>query len=680
MKKILIDSIPTDSDLYHHVSQYLESSEPDSKYLNILSKKTTSWNRYTILTNYTELISNIPTNIQILILQHSSSKKKLLAGKLKNLGNKKASGNSPETSKDNDNCSTFTIQSNVDYQNWKTLINNFNYTLYNFENASYVMDKIIEEIVTKRIEAIELEKEKEIQRLENEALLANEMKMDKSKSFGHGIMERKSSQNVLSSSQPKSRKSISSSRKSSLCVNSRRNSVLSTLMENGSDVNLPPLCSRDESSISLNTSNEQSEHENDDNSIDKNKDENIPEKASDDPKPQLSFPRLMSNVDISLAEAIYNPSPDTFSLKQTSVPEPDITPEIKDEIYEKMDDTVKTACNNDKAQFFKLYDILYQIFEYLYPTLNEMREHIMENNNTKSSPEQKKKKKKKEKTTEGGDVTFDLHTILCCDASFFNIPIEAYLIHMLNLNMVNRDFSLNLLLHRLITQSHMNNISNDSEIPEASSKNAKDKKDKNKKIKKVNPIENGIIQFTNFNYVLNGFKRGFESTLINIPHFKNLIKKFKITKWNGIASELPCLKETLFYLNSLSFLYISYTPMFVKIKLEDLNMNLNNTCTTIFLDYSSSVDRTKVDDIELLDKSDEYMLFLSLQGIDNIGYQPYCSTLTTNDIIFKAIIDTAKPIDVFLYNLYIKNQIPRLTLRVYGIPNIINTKNIVETQ
>jgi len=78
--------------------------------------------------------------------------------------------------------------------------------------------------------------------------------------------------------------------------------------------------------------------------------------------------------------------------------------------------------------------------------------------------------------------------------------------------------------------------------------------------------------------------------------------------------------------------------MFVKIKLEELNMNLHNTCTSIFLDYSNSVDRTKVDDIKLLDKSDEYMLFLSLQGIDNIGYQPYCSTVTTNDIIFKAII------------------------------------------
>jgi len=124
----------------------------------------------------------------------------------------------------------------------------------------------------------------------------------------------------------------------------------------------------------------------------------------------------------------------------------------------------------------------------------------MENNNTKSSTDQKKKKKKKDKkATEGSEVTFDTHTILCCDPSFFNLPIEAYLIHMLNLNMINRDFSLNLLLHRLITQNHMNNISNDSEVPEASNKNAKDKKDKNKKIKKVNPIENGIIQFTNFN-------------------------------------------------------------------------------------------------------------------------------------------------------------------------------------
>ncbi len=87
--------------------------------------------------------------------------------------------------------------------------------------------------------------------------------------------------------------------------------------------------------------------------------------------------------------------------------------------------------------------------------------------------------------------------------------------------------------------------------------------------------------------------------------------------------------------------------MFVKVKLEELNMNLLNTYTTIFLDYSNIVDRTKVDDIELLDKSDEYMLFLSLQGIDSISYQPYCSTSNTNDIIFKQIIGNT----YLLYNI-----------------------------
>jgi len=68
MKKILLDSIPADSDLHHHISQYLESTEPESKYLNILSKKITCWNRYTILNNYIELISNIPiVNIEYFI-------------------------------------------------------------------------------------------------------------------------------------------------------------------------------------------------------------------------------------------------------------------------------------------------------------------------------------------------------------------------------------------------------------------------------------------------------------------------------------------------------------------------------------------------------------------------------------------------------------------------------------
>jgi len=82
--------------------------------------------------------------------------------------------------------------------------------------------------------------------------------------------------------------------------------------------------------------------------------------------------------------------------------------------------------------------------------------------------------------------------------------------------------------------------------------------------------------------------------------------------------------------------------MSVKVKLEDLYMNLPNTCTAIFLDYTNSVDKTIVDNIEYLDKSDEFMLFLSLQGVDCIGYQPYCSSTNTNDIIFKAIIGITK--------------------------------------
>ena len=56
------------------------------------------------------------------------------------------------------------------------------------------------------------------------------------------------------------------------------------------------------------------------------------------------------------------------------------------------------------------------------------------------------------------------------------------------------------------------------------------------------------------------------------------------------------------------------------------------------MDYTNSVDKHKVMDIKLLDKSDEFMLFLSLQGINNICYQPFCSTLSINDLIIKSII------------------------------------------
>ena len=127
-----------------------------------------------------------------------------------------------------------------------------------------------------------------------------------------------------------------------------------------------------------------------------------------------------------------------------------------------------------------------------------MLENNISNNNN-SYTDSKKKKKKKDKVSDG-DVTFDLHTILCCDTSFFNIPIEAYLCHMLNIHMINRDFSVNLLLHRLISQTHINNVSNDLENPVGNDdKPAKDKNKKNKKVGPTNPIDNGISQITNFN-------------------------------------------------------------------------------------------------------------------------------------------------------------------------------------
>jgi len=152
--------------------------------------------------------------------------------------------------------------------------------------------------------------------------------------------------------------------------------------------------------------------------------------------------------------------------------------------------------------------------------------------------------------------------------------------------MINRDFSVNLLLHRLISQTHINNVSNDLENPVGNDdKPAKDKNKKNKKVGPTNPIDNGISQITNFNYVLNGILKSNEPLIINIPYFKTLLKKNKITKWNGTATEFPCLKELLFYLNSPSFLHISYTPMSVKVKVEDLE---GNPLSGVFISLSSS--------------------------------------------------------------------------------------------
>jgi len=123
----------------------------------------------------------------------------------------------------------------------------------------------------------------------------------------------------------------------------------------------------------------------------------------------------------------------------------------------------------------------------------------MNDKNNKVGSEQKKKKKKKDKSNDS-DTNFDTHTILCCDTSFFNIPIEAYLYYMLDVNVVNRDFSTNLLLHRLITQSYQNNASNEPEnAVETTKESTKGKKDKNKKPKKINPIENCTCQLSNFN-------------------------------------------------------------------------------------------------------------------------------------------------------------------------------------
>lgn len=120
---------------------------------------------------------------------------------------------------------------------------------------------------------------------------------------------------------------------------------------------------------------------------------------------------------------------------------------------------------------------------------------MKENDNNKSNTDQKKKKKDK---TADNDVNFDIHTILICDSSFFNIPIEAFLYYMIDLKVINREFSVNLLLHKFVSQSYQNNIMNELENEETNKNDSKNKKDKNKKNKKFN-IENGISQLTSFN-------------------------------------------------------------------------------------------------------------------------------------------------------------------------------------
>ncbi|ORX52273.1 hypothetical protein BCR32DRAFT_273581 [Anaeromyces robustus] len=594
-----------------------------------------------------DLIKNLPSNIQLLILQHSSSKKQLLAGKIKASPNKKASTlNStinPEESINIENSSSFSIQFNVNYHKWESLIENFTHVLYNFENSSYVIDKIIEEIVTSRIAVDDLKREK----TENEALLME-----------NNISDEKSTviENDSFDTSQTNEKKIKSSLPplGNVKTNIGISSETLNIEENVSFKNLSALKTSNGNNCNNNIDKSNNTFNNINNNI--NKEEKI---------------------DISLNEAINNP--DFLTANHIKKIKNIINSNNRDELFEKMDDTVKSLFKDNKDKFFDLYNILYQIFEYLYPILNEIRNNL---NDNKPNIEQKKKKKKKDKIVDN-DVSFDVHTILCCDTSFFNIPIEAYIYYMFNdINIVNRDFSTNLLFHRLLTQSYQNNIMNDSEsMNETNKPESKNKKDKNnKKNKKENPIENGISVFNSFNYVLNGINNKTEHSLISIPYFKNLIKKYKMTKWNGIASYMPSYKEILFYVNSPSFIYISYTPLFVKLKTELINQNLSNTKTAFFLDYSDIVDKNKVKDIRKLNKSDEFMLLLSLQGINNVCYQPYCSSLTINDIIFKTIIDTTKPVDVLFYSLFIKNQISRINFRLYGIPNIINTKNIPDSQ
>ncbi|ORX88021.1 hypothetical protein BCR32DRAFT_77825 [Anaeromyces robustus] len=709
IKKILIENTLITSPDYYLIRQIKNNnSEDDKRIINRLSEKTTRWKRYLIVNNYMDLIKNLPSNIQLLILQHSSSKKQLLAGKIKASPNKKASTlNStinPEESINIENSSSFSIQFNVNYHKWESLIENFTHVLYNFENSSYVIDKIIEEIVTSRIAVDDLKREK----TENEALLMeNNISDEKSTviendSFDTSQTNEKKIKSSLpplgnvktnigiSSETLNIEENVSFKNLSALKTSNGNNCNNNIDKSNNTFNNINNNINKEEKMLDETNNKINNNNDDDDDNDDVNNNTNNNNNKDDDDdeydskrnndiqkKPKLIFPRLISKRDISLNEAINNP--DFLTANHIKKIKNIINSNNRDELFEKMDDTVKSLFKDNKDKFFDLYNILYQIFEYLYPILNEIRNNL---NDNKPNIEQKKKKKKKDKIVDN-DVSFDVHTILCCDTSFFNIPIEAYIYYMFNdINIVNRDFSTNLLFHRLLTQSYQNNIMNDSEsMNETNKPESKNKKDKNnKKNKKENPIENGISVFNSFNYVLNGINNKTEHSLISIPYFKNLIKKYKMTKWNGIASYMPSYKEILFYVNSPSFIYISYTPLFVKLKTELINQNLSNTKTAFFLDYSDIVDKNKVKDIRKLNKSDEFMLLLSLQGINNVCYQPYCSSLTINDIIFKTIIDTTKPVDVLFYSLFIKNQISRINFRLYGIPNIINTKNIPDSQ
>eukprot|EP00833_Pecoramyces_ruminatium_P016192 jgi/Orpsp1_1/1190224/evm.model.d7180000077567.1 len=475
---------------YSYIKNILKEQNNCSKEYYIQNNITLGWKRYIINKNYLTSFKSIPKGIDILILQHSLDKKILYTGLINKEGSQ---GKGKEGSIHFD-----FLEYAVNYEEWKSLIRDFNSIIEEYEIDSNILDYVIKKEYFERKEAAakakaELEKQETIKNMNEE----NENEKSKTK------QEKKKNK--------KNKKLI-------------------------------------------------------------NEDSYI-------------------NSDVSLGK--------------------NINMDINSEMNEITETKIKEKIPENILSLFQNY--LSRIINYLSPIF----EHYKKVN--KSSITDKKKKKDTNNISEKEEKT-KYNLIICCDESFLILPLSLIFNHFSSWDIIYKEFSYNMLLHRYKEQF-------------SSEKESQQSQD----FAEVNYL-NCMVNFDKDNYAKKDKSELNDIQINNINELKNILSINNIlNKWPGSYFTKIQTAQLEHFFSPPGFLYMSYNHLFDEIPFNKFNFNLSGiNHAIIFENISISKFKTRVYKLDIKETV-QTMMLLSLYGINNIYYQPYLVDLDTNKILLDTI-------------------------------------------
>ncbi|ORX51360.1 hypothetical protein BCR36DRAFT_39851, partial [Piromyces finnis] len=542
-KKILLN---TANNIYqfNYIQSILKEQINSGKELYSQNNITFGWNRYYISKNYYNNFKNIPKDIDILILQHSLNKKSLYTGLI-------CKENSQGKNREGNILFDF-LEYDINFEEWKTLIKNFNDYIEIYEINSNMIDYIIRKEFLKREEnsITEINNQTETENFNSEEMKVNNEYQN----------PKEDSENV--------------------------------------DDNKKTKAENKKNKKKIKKSNSEKSNEEIDN------------------KEECSDKYVINEEQICLEK------------------------EIEIEIKENIPENIISEFQNNVG---KIIDYLKPIFDHYKKVINTTTIDKKKKSTKKSGPDQEKAK---------------YSVIICCDETFLNLPLSLIFNYFSSWDIIYKEFSYNMLLHRYKEQFGCD----------------KDSQSQNQEFSEVNCL-NCLVNFDENAY--DKKERIHKDIQINnINELKNILASNNIiNKWPGSYFTKIQYAQLKHYFSPPGFLYMSYKRLIDDIPLNKFKFNLTGVNHAILLEnISISKYKTKVYKLNRKDMI-RTILLLSLYGINNIYYQPYIVDLNANKIILDTIFKcNGLPLKEVLLGSSYKSKVPISSLECFGLPTSLKIR------